>query len=70
MNQGVLFQVVEKRDYVKNGDSFKDCAVYDVYGVTQLFNIAMFIVLKQGSLNFSHLPAEGCLLYDSSISPD
>ena len=31
MNQGVLFQVVEKRDYVKNGDSFKDCAVYDVY---------------------------------------
>lgn len=70
MNQGVLFQVVEKRDYVKNGDSFKDCAVYDVYGVTQLFNIAMFIVVKQGSLNFSHLQAESCLLYDSGISPN
>ena len=70
MNQGVLFQVVEKRDYVKNSDSFQDCVVYDVYGVTQLFNIAMFIVVKQGSLNFSHLQAEGCLLYDSSISPN
>ena len=70
MSQGVLFQVVEKRDYVKNGDSFKDCAVYDVYGVTQLFNIAMFIVLKQGSLNFSHLPAEGCLIYNSGSSLD
>lgn len=68
MNQGVLFQVVEKREYVKNGDSFKDCAVYDVYGVTQLFNIAMFIVVKQGSQNFSHLQAEGCLVYDSSSS--
>lgn len=34
MNQGVLFQVVEKREYVKNGDSFKDCAVDDVYGNT------------------------------------
>ena len=70
MNQGVLFQVVEKRDYVKNGDSFKDCAVYDVYGVTQLFNIAMFIVVKQGSLIFSHLPAEGCLIYNSGSSPN
>lgn len=59
---------LKKRDYVKNGDSFKDCAVYDVYGVTQLFNIAMFIVVKQGSMNFSCLQAEGCLLYDSSIS--
>ena len=70
MNQGVLFQVVEKRDYVKNGDSFKGCTIFNVYGVTQLFNIAMFIVVKQGSLNFSHLQAEGCLLYDSSISQD
>ena len=70
MNQGVLFQVVEKREYVKNGDSFQDCAVYDVYGVTQLFNIAMFIVVKQGSLNFSHLPAEGCLIYNSGSSPN
>ena len=68
MNQGVLFQVVEKRDYVKNGDSFKGCTIFNVYGVTQLFNIAMFIVVKQGSMNFSHLPAEGCLIYDSSLS--
>ena len=68
MNQGVLFQVVEKRDYVKNGDSFKGCTIFNVYGVTQLFNIAMFIVVKQGSLNFSHLQTEGCLIYDTSIS--
>ena len=70
MNQGVLFQVVEKRDYVKNGDSFNGCTIFNVYGVTQLFNIAMFIVVKQGSLNFSHLQAEGCLIYDSSNSQD
>ena len=70
MEQGVLFQVVIKREYVKNGDSFKGCTIFNVYGVTQLYNIAMFIVVKQGYLNFSHLQAEDCLIYDSSISHD
>lgn len=68
MNQGVLFQVVDKKEYVKNGDSYKGCRIFDVYGMVSIFDDLRFVLVQQGYLNFHHYSASGYLLYDPSPS--